>query len=147
MIAELEDQDGSGDADTSSKISALETELQEARRQLTEAGKARGAHAALAAHHALLEHAPQPAMSSILRARIRRIFEAADVDGNGRLDKEELSQLLNKDHALNARLGKQFDASFEVCPCMLVNFGGPALCDPPSFHPFIFVGLFSGSGY
>jgi hypothetical protein len=118
MIAELEDQDSTGDADALSKISALETELQEARRQLAEAGKARGAHAALAAHHALLDHAPQPAMSSILRARIRRIFEAADVDGNGRLDKDELSQLLNEDHALNARLGKQFEPSFAVCSCM-----------------------------
>ena len=108
MIAELEDQ-GTGDAGANTKVAQLERELQEARQQL-KASAPEDHSAALEAHHALLKHAPKPAISSILRARIKRIFEAADVDGNGRLDKAELSQLLNQDHALN----KQIDPSFEV---------------------------------
>lgn len=68
----------------------------------------------LRARVALLDAAPAPAMSSVLRSRVRAIFHAADTDGSGRLSREELFRLLGGDQGLGAELGGRFGASFEV---------------------------------
>jgi hypothetical protein len=75
----------------------------------------------LRARAGLLQDVPSSLFADVIRERARRIFEAADHDGNGWLSHKEIKRLLHADTALRLELQGRLNVPWQVRRLMVLG--------------------------